>query len=390
MFFSSSKKDEGRVIGIIDIGSAQVSGAIVKLGVDREIESVLAQADEKITYQELPEFEHFWTVTQKALQTLLQELRANTKNIAIDKKTIEPEKIFIFLSSPFFQSQTKVIKASNPNAVKITKNYLADLIKQADSQNNLTENTVILEDKIMQTKLDGYLTTWPLGQKAQEITLNRFLSWADKNLLINIRDVIRAEYAKTPVIFNTFSFAIYDIFKDFLPDKDFILLDTGNEITDVLIIKDNVLVEHFSFPGGKNFLLRNIAKALKTVPVEAETSLNLYATGQANTQLKTHLAPALNKIKSLWLSNLKEALTKAINTTFLPENIYFIGDEPIDNIFVEFIDQADFNEITLSNHKINAVFVEKLLTDGLTHLTGKVQPLTNSCLLAETLFCAKI
>ncbi|MCX6712153.1 MAG: hypothetical protein NT041_00490, partial [Candidatus Vogelbacteria bacterium] len=115
-----------------------------------------------------------------------------------------------------------------------------------------------------QTKLDGYLTTWPIGQKAQEVTLNRFVSWANKDLLVELRDAIKSEYAEAPVIFNTFSFATYDIFKDFLPDKDFILLDTGNEITDVLIIKDNVLAEHFSFPKGKNYLIRELAKNLGT------------------------------------------------------------------------------------------------------------------------------
>lgn len=396
MFGSAAKKDESRVIGIIDLGSAQVSGAIIKLGKDREIQSVLAQADEKITYQELPEFEHFWNSTKTAIQTVLRELREGTKNSGVSTGAsekvfaIEPEKIFVFLSSPFFQSQTKVIKADNPNVIKITQNYLSGLIKQIDNQTSLGENTVILEDKVMQTKLDGYLTTWPLGQRAKGIELNRFLSWADKNLLVNLRDLMRAEYAKAPVIFNTFSYATYDIFKDFLPDKDFILLDTGNEITDVLIIKDNVLAEHFSFPKGKNFLVRGLVKELGTVPAEAETSLSLYATGQANPQLTARLESALAKIAPLWQADFKEILNKTLETTLLPETVYFIGDDPTDNLFVQFIDQANLKEVTLSNNKLVAIFVDKLLAEGLAHLTGQAQPLTNSWLLAEALFCAKV
>ena len=382
MFGSSEKKDESKVVGVVDIGSAQVSGAIIKLKKNREIESVLAQTDEKITYQELPDFPHFWEKTKQAIQTVLKELKGGT--------AVQPEKIFIFLSSPFFQSQTKVIKAENPTAIKITKNYLADLLKQADSQNNLGENIVILEDKVMQSKLDGYLTTGPVGQKAKEVVLNRFLSWANKDLLINLRDLLKAEQAEAPVIFNSFSFATYDIFKDFLPDKDFILLDTGNEITDVLVIKDNVLAEHFSFPKGKNYLIREVTKALGTVPAEAETSLTLYATGQANLQLKVRLEPALAQIAQFWQIDFKKTLTQTIETTFLPETVYLIGDDPTDNIFAQFIDQADLNEVTLSNHKLTAIFVEKLLADGLTHLTGQAPPLTNSWLLAEALFCAKL
>ncbi|MFA6253744.1 MAG: hypothetical protein WC640_00565 [Candidatus Paceibacterota bacterium] len=383
MFFSSSKKNGGRVVGIIDIGSAQVSGTIVKLGQGREIESVLAQADEKISFQGLPNFDHFWSVTQKAIKTVLQELRA-------EAKTIEPQKISIFLSSPFFQSQTKVIKTENSNLVKITKNYLAELIKQIDVQTDLGDNSIVIEDKIMQTKLDGYLTAWPLGQRAREVVFSRFLSWADKDLLINLLDLIGGEYAKASVVFNTFSFAAYDIFKDFLPDKDFILLDAGNEISDVLIIKNNVLAEHFSFPKGKNFIVRHLAKDLGTVTDEAETSLNLYAAGQANIQLQKRLEPALAQIAVMWQADFRETLTKALETTFLPEIIYLIGDDPTDNLFAQFIDQADLSGITLSNHKLTAIFVEKLLADGLTHLTGKAQPLTNSWLLAEALFCAKV
>ncbi|MFA5022933.1 MAG: hypothetical protein WC385_02260 [Candidatus Paceibacterota bacterium] len=396
MFGSSAKKDESKVIGIIDLGSAQVSGAIIRLGKDREIQSVLAQADEKINYQELPEFAHFWESTKTAIQTVLRELREGTKNSEVSTGTsgkiiaVEPEKIFIFLSSPFFQSQTKVIKADNATPIKITQNYLAGLVKQAGDGQTGNPEVVILEDKVMQTKLDGYLTTWPLGQRAREVILNRFLSWADKNLLVNLRDLIRAEYAKAPVIFNTFSYATYDIFKDFLPDKDFILLDTGNEITDVLIIKDNVLAEHFSFPKGKNFVIRGIAKELGTIPAEAENSLSLYATSQANPQLKARLETALAKIAPLWQTDFKEILIKTLETTSLPETVYLISDDPADNLFAQFIDQADLKEVTLSNNKLTAIFVEKLLADGLTHLTGQAQPLTNSWLLAEALFCAKV
>ena len=394
--FSSKKKDEGKVIGVIDIGSAQVSGTIIKLKKDREIENVLAQADEKITYQELPDFPHFWEKTKQAIQTVLKELHEETRKVNTsqsakpENQVLQPEKIFIFLSSPFFQSRTKVIKADNPTTTKITKNYLADLLKQADNQNNLGADTVILEDKVMQTKLDGYLTTWPVGQRAKDIVLHRFLSWTNKDILINLRDLLKAEYAEMPVIFNSFSFASYDIFKDFLPNKDFILLDTGNEITDVLVIKDNVLAEHFSFPKGKNYLIRKIAKTLGTIPAEAETSLVLYATDKANPQLKARLEPALAPVAKLWQVDLKRVLTQTIETTFLPETIYLIGDDPIDHIFAQFIDQADLSEVTLSNHKLTAIFVEKLLADGLAHLTDQTQPLTNSWLLAEALFCAKL
>lgn len=382
MFFSSAKKDEGRIVGVIDIGSARVSGTIIKQ-LDREIVSVLAESDEKISYHDLPEFNHFWEQTKLAIQTLLKELRAKAG-------TNEPEKIFIFLSSPFFQSQTKVIRSNNSSSSKITKAYLADLVKQADEGAKLGEDIVILEDKVMQTKLDGYITTWPVGQMAQEVVLSHFLSWADKDLLVNLRDLMRAEYAKAPVIFSTFSFATYDIFKDFLPEKDFILLDVGNEITDILIIKDNVLAEHFSFPKGKNFLVRSLAKELGTIPAEVETSLNLLATGQANQQLKKRLAPSLKKVEALWQADFKQALALTLETSFLPETVYLISDDPADAIFADFVNQAELNEVTLSNHKLDMVFVEKLLADGLTHLTGKAQPLTNSWLLAEALFCAKI
>jgi cell division ATPase FtsA len=379
MFGSSQKKDESKVIGIIDIGSAQVSGAIVKLK-NQGVETVLAQADEKITFSDLPDFDHFWEMTKKAIQTTLQELKVGGK----------PEKVFIFLSSPFFQSQTKTIKTTSPNATKITKTYLAELVAKADSEASHGAEVVIIEDKVMQTVLDGYVTTWPLGQTAREISLSRYLSWANKDLLVNLRDLIRTEYAETPVIFNTFSYATYNIFKDFLPDKDFILLDTGNEITDVLIVKDNVLAEHFSFPKGKNFLVRELSKELGTVPAEAETSLNLYVADQANRELKVRLEPALAKISPRWQADFKQALTATLETTLLPETIYLISDDPVDNLFAQFINQAELNEVTLSNHKLTAVFVEKLLADGLVHLTGLAQPLTNSWLLAETLFCAKL
>lgn len=383
MFFSHSTKNKNELFGLIDIGSSQINAISISLK-EQKIENFSEPITKRIPFQELPDFDYFWTTTKQSLQSLMADWRNKDEDKSL------PNRFFIFLSSPFFQSQNENIKIQNKEPVKITKNYLTDIIKKQNADKTSNKDIIILEDKITRIKLDGYLTEKPFDQKATEIAFSRFLSWTDKKIISELKQLIQAEQARASVTFNTFPFVVYDTFRRFLPDKDFILLDTGNEITDILIIRDGVLVEHFSFPKGKNFLVRNLAKNLNTIPAEIETSLELYLSNQANPRLKSDLDLALNQIAPLWQKDWKEALGKALETTFLPETIYLISDELTDSLFANFINQSDLQEITLSNNKINVILAEKLLAEALNQSNSYNSPITNNWLLAEALFCARL
>lgn len=368
------------VIGIIDIGSARVSGAIMT-----EWPKVSNELSEGVDWQDTPDWNRFINGIEISLKKVLNKLATG--------KHPKPEEFFVFLSSPFFIGRTSKIKASESTPFEITPPLLADMVKRNYEELDITDKDglVSLENELMQVKLDGYVTPKPVGQKAKEIELNHWQSESPAKIIKGLKELIQNSFPKAKINFHSFAYSAFAVFSELLNEKDWILLDTGNELTDILVIKNGCLAEHLSFPIGKNALIRSVTQSLQTVPAETESVLNRYALGQANHVLASRLEPALALAGQEWLDSLSDSLSKVLEKNILPEEIYLFGDEPSDKLFIDFIKKADSSNFTVSRKPLRAFYAEKPLNQALHHLEGKVSPpLKNSFLLAEALFCASI
>ncbi len=378
--FASKKKVGSNVIGVIDIGSARVSGALMT-----DWPKITGETSESVNWQELPDWDRFQAGIEQSLERVLKKLAKG--------KHAKPTELFVFLSAPFFIGSTKIVRTKDKAPFEITPPYLAGLVKKdiLSFDRGQKGDLVRLENEIMQIKLNGYSVTEPLGQMATEIELSHWQSESHISLIEKFKEIIKGEFPEARITFHSFAYASYAVFSELLPEKDLIIIDTGNELTDVIVIKDGYLAEHLSFPLGKNYLIRSVTKSLQTVPVDTEGILNRYASSKTNNQLKNRLEPALVKPAEEWLGNLGESLTRALKTTILPEDIYIFGDEPSDKVFADFIKKADFSSISIGHKPFRVYYSEKPLGQALEHLSGKISPpVGNNFLLAEALFCAML
>lgn len=375
----TSKKKPEEILGIIDIGSAQVSGVILS-----EHKKVKTEVEELIPWQEKPDWDRFQSGIEQALRKVADKL--------LETKAI-PQDIHIFLSAPFFIGKTTTIKSGHKEPTEITPPYLSDLIKRHSlfSTDDKNRNLIRLENEIMQIKLDGYPSREPLGQMAKSIELAHWQSYGHISLLNRLEQIIRSRFASTELHFHSFAYSIYEVFSELLPDKDWILIDTGNELTDILIIKNGYLAEHLSFPYGKNEVIRDLSKILNTVTSEASNRLDRLCEDKLSKPAIDKISKALTPIKELWAKQLEEALNKSIETTILPEVIYLFGDQPSDEIFAKFIVNSDFSRLTISRRPFKVHYIDKPLHQAFSHLDNKINPpVKNSFLLVESLFCATI
>jgi cell division ATPase FtsA len=378
--FSSKKKVESEVIGVIDIGSARVSGALIV-----DWPKITHENSESVEWQEIPDWDRFQAGIEQSLKAVVKKLAKGRHK--------KPKEIFVFLSAPFFVGNTRLIKTKDKNPFEITPPFLAGLVKKDIFKFDRGQkgNLVRIENEIMTIKLDGYPVGEPLGQMASEVDLSHWQSEGHVSIMDRLQEIIEAEFPEIKINFHSFAYATYAVFNELLPEKNWILIDTGNELTDIIVIKDGYLAEHLSFPIGKNTLIRLVAKTLGTVPAETESTLNRYASGRINKILKSRLESTLEPIASDWIANLNESLSRALETTILPETFYIFGDEPSDKIFSDFIKEGDFSAISISHKPPQVYYVDKPLHQALSHLEGKKSPtITNSFLLAESLFCAMI
>jgi len=372
------------VIGIIDIGSARVSGALMTAW-----PKLKGEISEALEWQDKPDFKRFQLGVETALRKVLAKMSHSGSG--------RPEELYIFLSSPFFIGNTSLINARSRHQIEVDPPYLANLIRE-NIADLASEDLVKLESEVMKIKLDGYETERPIGETAQEVQLAYWQSVGHIELLERLRDIIWKVLPHIKIHFHSFAYATYAVFSELLPDKDWVLLDTGNELTDILVIKNGYLAEHLSFPLGKNFLIREVAQQLQTVPAETLSALDRHAAGHGNNILNARLEPILAKVSQKWFTSLEEALGQVLQTTILPETIYLFGDEPSDKLFADWLKEADFSDLSPSRHPPKIVYAEKPLIQAVHRLeslsagkTSKLSPpLKNSFLLVEALFCATI
>lgn len=378
--FSSKKKIESEVVGVIDIGSARVSGALIN-----NWPKMVNEASEAVEWQEIPDWDRFQAGIEQSLRMVVKKLAKGRYK--------KPEEIFVFLSAPFFIGSTKIIKTKDKSPFEITPPFLAGLVKKDiySFDRGQKGNLVRLENEIMTIKLDGYPAKEPLGQMACEVELAHWQSEGHVAITDRLKEIIEAEFPEVKINFNSFAYATYAVFSELLPDKNWILVDTGNELTDLIVIKDGYLAEHVSFPIGKNTLIRSVAKTLQTIPAETESILNRYASSRINKLLKSRLELAFDQISPEWISKLNESLGLILETTILPETFYIFGDEPSDKIFADFIKNGDFSQVSVSHNPPKVYYIDKPLHEALLRIIGKnSSTVTNSFLLVEALFCAMI
>lgn len=398
MSSSRPTNQQGEVIAVIDIGSAQVSGALFYSDSNNNFsipDRIIFSTKEKILFVETPDFNYFLSGVTEALNKVIHSLKK--------KAPSDLKQIFVFLSSPFFISQIKTIKYRGEKPIRITSSFIRDLAnneakKFLETNSGLSletdsEKNVLLESKIMRVRLNGYETDTIEDRQAKAVDIDHYSSIASQAILDKIKNTIFLLYPKTLIEVQSFSFALYSTFRRLVYDKnDFVLIDPGSELTDILVVADGVLAGHITYPQGKNFLIRRLAEITKTLPTEASSALKLYQSGQSSPALKRKVAKALTVVKKDWVESFRQALKIATESSFLPETFFLIGDDYTDEIFAHFIETEDMSEITLSQRKFKIFFIESYALENMSKIMANARSslINNTFLLIEMLFCDKI
>ena len=117
-FFGFSKKKE-EVIAVLDIGSASVGGVIIKAFPEQPERKpeIITTARVQVNFLLDVNFEAFWRCTRNALKKVVAQLSKHS-----------PDKILCVFSSPWFISQTRIIKVKREEPFEITDDFLKKLV----------------------------------------------------------------------------------------------------------------------------------------------------------------------------------------------------------------------------------------------------------------------
>lgn len=383
----SSKKP--KIAIVFDVGSSSVGVAAIMLSPQTKPQ-VLFTAREQMVFQEDLKFDRFISSMFGTLQKVSR---------SIERFSFPPNsgKTFsVFFSSPWYASQTRVSKKVFPQPTPITSTLLQELQEKevADflqlEREKLGKDIAVLEMQNVQVKLNGYETAFPEGKMASALETSVYMSIVPQKILRALREKIFGIFHSKDITFYTFSFSAFAVVRDiFFHKKDFFSLDISGEVTDISIIRDNVLQETRTFPKGKNFLLRKISLGFGGSPEEALSYLSLFSSKKLEDQEAQKLKKIMSEAGKEWLSELRGSLySLSRDGGFLPHDMFITADEDVSSWFLENIQDQEMPEITLAEKTFTVRHLDASFLSSFCESAHGAVP--DPFLMIEGIFLAKL
>jgi hypothetical protein len=356
IFWGTKEKEELALV--FDIGSASIGGSLFLIQ-KSNAPKIIYSVREPITLEKEISFDRFFSLTLKSLETVANKICLTGLGA--------PKKVFCVLASPWYASQTRTI-IFKKNTPFIFNQKLADTLLQKDiklfeeesSKKYIDSKNRILpiELKTMQIILNGYSVSEPLDQKATELEMTVFISMSGEQVLERIKDIIGKHFYSRNIKFSSFAMASFAVVRDLFHDQDnFLLMDIGGEVTDISMIKKDILRSSISFSLGKNFLIRGIASTLDCSINEAISYISLYKNGHIADSSLVKIEPIINKLKMEWLTKFQESLVNLSNDISIPATIFLTVDQDLADFFTETIKSEQFNQYTLTESKFQIILL---------------------------------
>ena len=363
--FSKDKKKKDLTL-IFDIGSSSVGGALCYIE-NSGLPKIIYSIREPIAFQDEIDFDKFLYSTMKSLDIVANKIcmlgLGKTKNT------------FCFLSSLFYISQTRTIKLEKNTPFIFTSKLADSLIKK---EVNLFEEEYSIKDiystqkfrpielKNMKTMLNGYAVDNPLNQKIRELEMDVFIAISPEEIIKKIEYTIGRYFNPQEIKFSSFASASFSTARDlFSHHENFILIDVGGEITDISVVKKDVLSDSISFPMGYNFIIREFSNALNCTLDEAKSLVSLYKDGHMEDEINEKFGPIINKIKVEWRKKFEESLFNISNDISIPSNIFLTADKDFEVLFKEIIKTEEHNQYSLTREKFKIISLNTRELHGL-------------------------
>jgi cell division ATPase FtsA len=347
------KSNKEKLIAIFDIGSGSIGGALVKIF--NGSPTIITSVRNEITFHDELNFEILLSDMVKALSETVQGLHL--------KKMGAPKEIFCTLSSPWYISESRIIKIERTNSFVFNKKFADELIQKEigiltslynRKFGNTNSKPELIENKIISVYLNGYKTDNPLDKTTKKVAMNMVSSLSPGICLEEIREVISKTFSHVPI--NSAYLAISSKYNNI---NSYLLINIGGEITDMAIISNGVLDSALSFPFGRQTFFRFLCKKLGKDINETKSLFSLYCSGTLEEEQKNKLKTILDSISHSWTEALRQSIESLPRKTLiLPGNIFIIANFDIMEWFFEVINCEEYLKGMTAEQKCNIIKID--------------------------------
>jgi hypothetical protein len=339
-FFTKQKQDESLVL-LVDIGSASVGAALVKIEEGKH-PHILVTVREDIPFQETLSSARFLPGMLHTLLRALKNLQAQNKGRGA------PANTFCTFSSPWFVLKNRSLRIVRTEPFQVTEKNLNTLLdediehlKDELKETLPPEDIEIIEKKIIEMKLNGYEIKNPYGQTTNQMEVLATVSLSSKRVISGVERMISKFFHAPSVHFGSFPVAAFSAVRDIFPEeRNFLFLDITGETTDVSFIANDLFMGTTSFPRGRNFFVRDISTEEHTLHAEANTLFGMFLRDELEAKRRGRIEVVITQGKDEWIARLEKSLTSFVNVGVLPRKVFFTADTDVAGFFTGLINKA--------------------------------------------------
>jgi hypothetical protein len=364
---------------VFDIRDSSISVSAVKFENDKKPEIILCQNFE-IQYQDSQDYSKYSSLMIKTLDDSVSSLKKSLIKIG-NKEKIKDYRFFI--GSPWTVSQSKTIKIIKDRPFEINNALLSKIIvgeellaeKELETETQLKDWKVMLE-KIIQSKINGYKVDNIFGKKTMNLAVEIFVSFIPYEIKNKLSTFISEKIGRhTKEQDNSSILSSYTFFRDMYSNKnDFIYVDIGKIITDIYVVRDDIIFGIASFPFGEEDMIQT---SLSKTNLSRDVFMSYLCIGNdKNFDLTSHNngEDMLKFGFEAWMNKLKDVLPKICTEMNIPNNLFIVPNSVVSEILVKVLsNKEDGKQFELLESKIEITSIVEGVFDSLI-LNGKAFP----------------
>jgi cell division ATPase FtsA len=355
-FFSFLKRNKESYSLVFNISSGSISGGVINFTEKSGVDLISFQKEIIPFQQEISIAKHL-----ELMKSTLTALAGKIKKVGTKKI----DRIFYIFTSPWSISQTKTIRIKETKPFRVTESYLNRIVEDQEKKfqaDNLTTGRII-EKKIIQVKINGYVVNNFYGKITKDLEISIFFTLVPEKILDTVEEAVTKTFNVKNVWCHSLSLSAISIIKNLFPQKeDFIHIDVGEEITDISIVKDNILASSASIPFGRNNFIRELSKLLKVSEEIADSMIRMHCQKNNDELAALRLSVTMDGAAKEWLGKIFAVLDSFKEKIYVPEAIFLIANNDVTSILKEKLQKQDYKAILLDYNKIKSPVVVEDIT----------------------------
>ena len=388
-----SFKKEPNLSFVFDIRDSSVTLAAVKIEKNIMPEIVFCQSF-PIQIRDTSDHKKYLDSMLKTLDEAVLSVRKSLIKIGNAERI---KNHYFFIGSPWSISQSKMIKVVKDRPYEVNNAFLKRIITNEETetekqmeQNSGENNWRVLEEKIMESKLNGYQIEKIFGKKTTDFETEMFVSFIPYEMQNKIYSFAGAKLKKSSLKHaGSPMLSSYSFLRDIYPEKsDFIYVDMGSFLTDVYIVKDNIISAIASFPSGEKEIMQSAEKRTKMSEYLLYSSVNIHNDDNYDVASKKDFEKHIDLGLDQWLAKLSDSLSKLCTEFSLPKDIFIIPKDGFSKFIAKEISGKKDNKLKVFGMEMEAQIVDEQLMNGRI-VNGKMF-LNEPYVKMDTVFLAKM